>query len=98
MNRHRFEEICRESRLRPVGRVDVPGGVILLADGYMESEPDRQYPHYKTLWAHGRNEDHLDVAQCIYNDGTLGSSTLDQRIAEATSVARQAIEARDRGR
>ena len=89
MDRWEFEQICRDSRLRPVFRHDTPGAVIVVADGYFDFHPDRPYPHHRTVWAIGKGESALQLGRSIYTEP--GDSTLQDRISVACEDALVAI-------
>lgn len=78
----RFEQICRESNLAPVKKIQVGFRIVLIADGYCNDHPNFRGPHYTTLWAVGKDEETLEVARPLYFEG-LGTTSREQRIAAA---------------
>lgn len=82
MDASRFERICQDSKLTPVKKLRVGDRVVFIADGYLNYHPDFEGPHYKTLWAVGKDEDHLEVARPLYFAG-IGMVSKDQRVAAA---------------
>lgn len=102
MNRHEFEALARRSNLRPVLRGDLPEGVVLIADGQRHC-PEADGQAYTTLWAFGRDEERLEVAQPMYFDrffrdkgGVWKAVTEEVRLEAAKAAA--AEWARSRGR
>ena len=85
MDRWEFEQICIDSRLRPVFRHDTPNAVVLVADGWFDWHQDRPYPHHRTVWAIGKGESELQLGRSIYTEG--GDSTLQNRISAACEDA-----------
>lgn len=61
-----FERVCRESNLEPVKKIHVGPRIVVIADGYSNDHPDFRGPHYTTLWAVGKDENHLEVARPLF--------------------------------
>lgn len=78
----KFERVCRESNLAPVKKLRVGPRIVLIADGYVNDHPNFRGPHYTTLWAVGKDENHLEVARPLYFEG-LGIVDRDTRIKAA---------------
>jgi len=78
----KFEQVCRESNLAPVKRLQVGSRLVLIADGYCNDHPNFRGPHYTTLWAVGKDENTLEVARPLYFAG-LGTVDKETRIAAA---------------
>ena len=91
MDRWEFEQICIDSRLRPVFRHDTNGAVVVIADGWFNGHPERPYPHFRTVWAIGKGDHQLTLGRDIYTEGPEGSSDLQDRIAMACEDALVAI-------
>lgn len=105
MKRGKFEEMCSGSRVQPVKRIDMPSGVILIADSGAVSLRDlrkisQKRNLYCTLWAYGRDEDHLEIGQSLYfnafyeDAGLMRAVTEDVRIQNAEIAARNWLDAR----
>lgn len=91
MNKHaslrrQFEGICERSNLRLAGMDRIPEGHVYYADGYFTRHPDYPKPHYKTLWAWGKDEK-MEIAQPLYFEGTIGSGSLEGRVGSARAAA-----------
>lgn len=84
MNIERFEKICRASRLRPEKRVQTDHGTIYVAEGYFNTGPEYDKPHYKTVWATAKGA--MDIGRPLYFD--FGKSKKEERIAKAIEDAR----------
>ncbi len=69
-----FERVCRESNLAPVSKTKVGDRIVLIADGWQADHPDFRGPHYRTLWAVGKDENTLEVARPLYFAGAIGSA------------------------
>lgn len=78
----KFEDVCRASNLAPVKKLKVGPRIVLIADGYCNDHPEFRGPHYTTLWAVGKDEEHLEVARPLYFEG-IGTVDKDTRIAAA---------------
>jgi len=79
-----FEQVCRDSGMAPVKKVQVGGRIVCIADGWVGDHPDFRGPHYRTLWAVGKDENSLEVARPLYFAGGIGTATpKDTRIAAA---------------
>lgn len=78
----KFEDVCRQSNLAPVKKLHVGHRILLIADGYSNDHPEFRGPHYTTIWAVGKDEDHLEVARPLYFAG-IGTTDKDTRIAAA---------------
>lgn len=83
----KFERVCRESNLEPVKKFHVGPSIVLIADGYCNDHPNFRGPHYTTLWAVGKDENTLEVAQPLYFAG-LGTVDRQTRIAAAEASGR----------
>src|SRR3546814_7990360 len=61
------EKFTRAKGLHPAGRVTVPEGTILIAEGFKNDSP-MEFPwgYYETAWAVARKG--VDVAQCLQFD------------------------------
>lgn len=92
MNKQKFEQICRESRVMPIGREETKNASILLGEKLIQGENG---PEYEMLWAIDRDElDIAGIAKCpAYID--LGFTTLpttrEERRAAAVAEAKQFI-------
>lgn len=75
-----FEKVCRKSNLKPVQKLNVGTRILLIADGYQNDHPDFRGPHYRTLWAVGKDENTLEVARPLY----FG---IDKIVSQETRVA-----------
>lgn len=93
-NASKFERVCRESNLAPVKKLHYRDRIILIADGYCNDHPNFRGPHYTTLWAVGKDEDHLGVARPLYFEG-MGKTTQAQRVAAAVEDGKSFIEELD---
>lgn len=69
-----FEQVCRHSNLEPVKKFKVGNRIVLIADGWNADHPDFRGPHYRTLWAVGKDENTLEVARPLYFEGAIGSA------------------------
>ena len=87
MDRWEFEQICIDSRLKPIFRHDTKDAVILIADGWFEGHPERPYPHHRTVWAIGDNESNLKLGRDLYFEGAPMSTTVEERRAAACEDA-----------
>jgi hypothetical protein len=79
-----FERVCRESGMEPVKKVKVGDRIVCIADGWTGDHPDFRGPHYRTLWAVGKDENSLEVARPLYFAGGIGTAApRETRIAAA---------------
>lgn len=97
MDKPTFENICIQSRLRPVRRQNCGGRVILIADGWFPTNIDYAKPHYKTVWAVGRSDEQLEVARPLYFEGPVGSTEIHDRIKLALEDAMEIAEGLNNG-
>lgn len=95
MDWRKFEDICRKSRLIPAKKVTVKEADVYIADGYFNTHPEYDKPHYKTVWMVAR--DGGDIARPLYFD--FGKNSKEGRINAALEDAKKFIELNvERGR
>ena len=85
-----YEAICKECRVTPAEKVRYRGRVILIADSNVELPGSSFFaqPHYRTVYAIGRDEEHLDVSRSLAIErGPMENSVKNARVAAAKQEA-----------
>ena len=94
MTEQEFEAVCRGSGLKPVKKVPTDKGDIYIGEGFFDRHPAFDGPHYKTIWAVGK--DRMIHAQPLYFgqkniNGVFRYATPDERIAATEQIARESL-------
>lgn len=95
MNIGKFEEKCVLAKLKLIGRADIDGFVVFVADGFSNGAAEFEQAHYRTIYVIGVSPEKLKLMQSIYHPfgDQLGKFKLqDERVQDAFQQAQTAIE------
>ena len=95
MNFDKWQGKCNLAKLKVVGRADIVGFVVFVADGYSNGCAELEAPHYRTIYAIGPSPEKLTLMQRIYHPfgDHLGKNKLqDVRVQDAFEQAKAVIE------
>lgn len=92
---NKFREKCIAAKMKIIGRADIDGAVIMVADGHQNGTAEMPEPHFRTVYAVGPSVDDLRIMQSVYHkffEGFGMSTKQEERVQDAFEQGKDAAE------